>query len=258
MPGQTDPQTVEGTVAVASKTPVIEEIPFSPRFIAAEKGDEEKGRHRWEATRQWRRENNIDGLLHEPQPHFDIIKKNYPQYFHGKSKNGHCVYYERLGYVDFKTLKKSGLNMDQLLRHYMFITEFLWKVLEPSDSGRSITVLDVENFGFYDLTGDVTSFIRQAMAFAAAHYPERSAQIIVINVPGWFYMTWRAMSPMIDPVTKAKIRICNSSTSRDELLAAIDLDQLPSNYGGTSCALGESDEEKRLAQHVQSYLSGNN
>ncbi|CAK4086592.1 unnamed protein product [Aphanomyces euteiches] len=245
----------ESTIMKASAT--VEEIPFSPRFIAAEKGNLEKGRQRYEATLKWRRENRIDTLLYEPQPHFHIIKQNYPQYFHGKSKNGHRVYYERLGYVDFKTLKKSGLSMDQLLHHYMYITEFLWKILEPSDSGRSITVLDVANFGFFDLTGDVTSFIRQAMAFAGEHYPERSAQIIVINVPGWFNATYRAMSPLIDPVTKAKIRICTSSTATQELLAAIDIDQLPSNYGGTSCALGESEEERILAQHVERYLTNN-
>ncbi|RHY33328.1 hypothetical protein DYB32_001705 [Aphanomyces invadans] len=233
----------------------VSEIPFSPRFIAAEKGNAERGRQRYESTLSWRRDNRIDTLIDEPQVHFHLIKKNYPQYFHGKSKNGHRVYYEKLGSVNFKALKKSGLSMDQLLRHYMYITEYLWKVLDPSDNGRSITVFDVENFGFYDLTGDVTSFIRQAMAFAGEHYPERSAQIYVINVPAWFHITYRAMSAMIDPVTKAKIRVCTSGAATEELLASIDADQLPSNYGGTSCALGESDEEKMLAKHVNDRLS---
>jgi hypothetical protein len=77
-------KTEEEKPSETTETPSI--IPFSPRFIAAEKGNVEKGRQRYENTLKWRRENNIDQILREPQPHFHAIKKCYPQYFHGRSK----------------------------------------------------------------------------------------------------------------------------------------------------------------------------
>ncbi|CAK4717360.1 hypothetical protein LEN26_005914 [Aphanomyces euteiches] len=233
----------------------IQEIAFSPRFIAAEKGDEVKGRARFEKTLQWRRENRVDGLLYEPQPHFHLIKRNYPQYFHGKSIKGQCVYYEKVGKIDLKAMKAAGLTMDELMRHYIFLTEYMWTLLEPSDSGRSVTVLDVEGIGFYDFTGDVMDFVRQAMGFVGAHYPERSAQIFIVNVPSWFNMLWKVISPMIDPVTKEKIRICKGKAVKDELLKSIAEDQLPSDYGGGSVALGHSKEEIALAKHVDDILA---
>lgn len=183
-------------------------LPFSLRFIAAEKGDEEKGRQRYQNTLQWRREHSIDNILVTPHPTFGVIKQYYPQYFHGRSRAGQPVYYERPGKIDLAALKREGLSIEDLLRHYMYITEYLWRVIEPSDSGRSITVLDVTGIGMYDLGGEVLDFIKRASAFTGAHYPERSAHIFIINIPGWFNMIWRMVKPMIDPVTREKVRAC--------------------------------------------------
>ncbi|GMF64901.1 unnamed protein product [Phytophthora lilii] len=194
-------------------------IAFSPRFIAGEKGDVEKGRARYLRTLEWRKENDIDNILVTPHPNFEIIKKYYPQYFHGRTRDGLPVYYERPGKIDLPALKREGLSIDDLLRHYMYITEYLWRVVEPNDSGRSITVLDVTGIGMYDLGGEVLDFIKRASAFTGAHYPERSAHIFIINIPGWFNMIWRMVKPLIDPVTREKVRPHWSI----ELIAALEL-----------------------------------
>ncbi|OQR98714.1 SEC14 cytosolic factor [Achlya hypogyna] len=248
------PAAATATAVAPTRPAEIPELAFSPRFVAAEKGDEAKGRARYEATLQWRRENRVDGILYEEQPHFHLIKQCYPQYFHGRSKNGNCVYYEKLGKIDLKRLKGAGLNLDQLLRHYMYITEYLWLELEPSDTGRTISVLDAEGVGFYDLTGEVMEFVRRAMAFVSAHYPERSAQIFIVNVPTWFNVIWKGISPLVDPVTKEKIRICKGKMVKEELLKSIDIAELPSDYGGEGPALGESAEEQRLAAYVDQFM----
>ncbi|KAF1772849.1 PH domain-like [Phytophthora cactorum] len=224
-------------------------IAFSPRFIAGEKGDEEKGRARYLATLEWRKENNIDNILVTPHPNFETIKKYYPQYFHGRTRDGLPVYYERPGKIDLPALKREGLSIDDLLRHYMYITEYLWRVVEPDDSGRSITVLDVTGIGMYDLGGEVLDFIKRASAFTGAHYPERSAHIFIINIPGWFNMIWRMVKPMIDPVTREKVHMLKGSAILKELETLIDLENIPSDFGGEGVALGDSDEEHALAAH---------
>ncbi|CEG41519.1 sec14 cytosolic [Plasmopara halstedii] len=229
-------------------------IAFSPRFIAGEKGDEEKGRARYLATLKWRKENNIDNILVTPHPNFEIIKRSYPQYFHGRTRDGHPVYYERPGKIDLPALKREGLSIDDLLRHYMYITEYLWRVVEPNDLGRSITVLDVSGIGMYDLGGEVLDFIKRASAFTGEHYPERSAHIFIINIPGWFNMIWRMVKPMIDPVTREKVHMLKGSAILKELETLIDLENIPSDFGGESVALGDSEEEHALAAHVKKYL----
>ncbi|KAL3667457.1 hypothetical protein V7S43_007679 [Phytophthora oleae] len=227
---------------------------FSPRFIAGEKGDEEKGRARFLATLEWRKENNIDDILVTPHPNFEVIKKYYPQYFHGKTRDGLPVYYERPGKIDLAALKREGLSIDDLLRHYMYITEYLWRVVEPNDSGRSITVLDVTGIGMYDLGGEVLDFIKRASAFTGDHYPERSAHIFIINIPGWFNMIWRMVKSLIDPVTREKVHMLKGSAILKELETLIDLENIPSDFGGEGVALGDSEEEHALAAHVDKYL----
>jgi hypothetical protein len=78
------------------------EIP--QRFIAGCKGNMEEAARRWSATAEWRMKEHIDSLLDIPQHKFSQIKSNYPQYVHGRAKNGHYVYYERPGLADFNVL----------------------------------------------------------------------------------------------------------------------------------------------------------
>ncbi|CAI5733066.1 unnamed protein product [Hyaloperonospora brassicae] len=230
-------------------------IAFSPRFIAAEKGDVAKGRARYLATLEWRKSSGIDDILVRPHPNFEIIKKYYPQYFHGRSREGLPVYYERPGKIDLAALKREGLSMDDLLRHYTYVTEYLWRVVEPDDAGRSITVLDVTGIGMYDLGGEVLDFIKRASAFTGAHYPERSAHILIINIPGWFNMVWRIVKPVIDPVTREKVHMLKGGSAiLRELEKLIDIRNIPSDFGGESAALGDSMEEQALATHVKKYL----
>ncbi|POM78364.1 SEC14 cytosolic factor [Phytophthora palmivora] len=239
---ETEAQAISGPIA------------FSPRFIAGEKGDVEKGHARYLVTLEWRKENDIDNILVTPHPNFDIIKKYYPQYFHGRTRDGQPVYYERPGKIDLPALKREGLSIDDLLRHYMYMTEYLWRVVEPSDSGRSITVLDVTGIGMYDLGGEVLDFIKRASAFTGAHYPERSAHIFIINIPGWFNMIWRMVKPLIDPVTREKVHMLKGSAILKELETLIDSENIPSDFGGDGVALGDSEEERALAVHVNKYL----
>lgn len=63
------------------------------RFIAAEKGNTVKARNRYLKTMQWRKAERVDDILMEMHPHFTTIKKYYPQYFHGRSRE--VMYYSR-------------------------------------------------------------------------------------------------------------------------------------------------------------------
>ena len=158
--------------------------------------------------------------------------------------------------MDQQSLHKAqGVTLADLLRHYMFISEFLWTYLEPSEDGRVISVLDVDGMGLSDVGGEVLDFIRGASGMCGRHYPERSLCIFVVNVPRWFNMAWRIVRPFLDPVTLEKVRIVRGASKvRDALLERIAPSELPKEYGGESQdALGESPQEQ-LLWHV--YRNG--
>lgn len=221
------------------------------RFLLAANGDVAEGRRRYAATAEWRRRERIDSILHEPHPNFDLIKRHYPHFFHLRGKRNEPVYYESPAKMNLEALKAAGLSMADLLRHYAFLTEFMWSSnVEPSDEGKSIYVIDLDGIRLQDFVGDVVRFVKSAADFTSKHYPERSGNIFVVNVPRWFNVIWRVVKPVVDPVTLEKIQILprgDDEGIRLALLEKIPLENIPPEYGGGSVPLGYSPEERKLA-----------
>jgi hypothetical protein len=56
------------------------------------------------------------------------------------------VYYERLGKHDTEGMKKSDFGMDEWIHLFVFLSEFLWRVLDPSEDGQLVSVYDFDGF----------------------------------------------------------------------------------------------------------------
>jgi len=228
--------------------PAPTELP--ERFLGAGKGDPVEGQRRYEETLKWRQEYDMNFVLRKPCPNFEICKKSFTGYFHLRGKENEPVWYEHSTKVKLKELRKEGVDCDELVKYYAMITEFGWQYLEPDDSAKSITVLDLDGLGMMDFVGDVVDFTRKASNFTGQHYPERSKYILVINVPSWFQIIWKVVSTFVDEVTQKKIKILkkNKQEILDAMKEIIPIENIPPEYGGTSMPLGESPEEKKLVE----------
>ena len=230
-------------------------IDYPIRYLRAAKGDPIHGRERYESTMAWRKQERMDTILDEPFIYFQMVKKYYPHFYHLRGKNNEPVYYESPAKTDLKKLKKAGMKMDDLLRYYALVTEYMWKRIEPSEEGKSIYVIDLDGIRVMDFVGDVIDFVKKTSSFTAAHYPERSGTIFVINVPSWFNIIWKVVSPMADEVTRRKIRILRGKENiLNDLLTRIDMDNIPCDYGGQSMPLGQSPEEIMFAADMMENL----
>jgi hypothetical protein len=56
------------------------------RYIIGCNGDEAEAKRRWAATLAWRERENIDGILQEPQPFYDVCKQGFPTFLFGSDK----------------------------------------------------------------------------------------------------------------------------------------------------------------------------
>ena len=233
-------------------------IPF--RFIRATKGDITAARARWADTCSWRKEWGMDEVLHKPHPHVELIKRYYPHHFHLRGKKNECCYYERPPKMNLTELKKEGLQIEDLLKHYAICCEFMWTEIEDSEEGKSIYVIDLDGIGIRDFAGEVVDFVKRASSFTGAHYPERSGSIYVINVPSWFSVIWNVVKPMVDDVTKKKISIMRygKEAITKALMEKIDIENIPPEYGGKSMPLGQSPEEIKFMEHFAKLNNGSN
>ncbi|OQR85368.1 hypothetical protein ACHHYP_11908 [Achlya hypogyna] len=219
--------------------------PVPQRYLNAVKGDPAAALVRWQDTLSWRKVERIDGILDEPMPFFRLIKDNYPHYYHKRGLHNEPVYYEKPGKINLKVLRGEGVTLENLLRNYTMISEFLWRVVEKDDNQKCITVIDVDGIGMADFAGEVVDYIRKASSFTGQHYPERCAYIFVVNVPMWFNMIWKVVQGMIDEVTREKVTIVRGKSAIFEaLVKRIPVENIPAEYGGQS--EGRSPEEEVL------------
>jgi len=252
--GVVGPNTTRNSNGVTTLTET--EIP--DRYLRGCQGDMVEATKRWKETLQWRAEQNVDQILVEKQPHFRLIKECYPHFLHRRDKHGHPIYYELLGKIDLKALKAAGVTIDEMLRYYIFLTEYIWSVVEPDfEYGALVSILDVEGVGLFDLKGDALEFLKGAAKVVQQHYVERSSRLFIVNAPSWFSMMWKIIAPMLNENTRKKISILSSKDQTKALLELIDPQSLPARYGGEdSLELGKSPEEMEFRQYADDVNDG--
>jgi hypothetical protein len=151
-------------------------------------------------------------------------------------------------------LKSSGASVDELVKHYIYMTEYCWKVLMPHENQKTITVFDVDNLGMRDLKGDVMAFIKRTTKIIQLHYPERSQVILVINAPAWFSFVFKLIKPMLTPQTIAKVKIFSKAETLIGMQEFIEIAQIPAMYGGMlqeQVGSGNEEETWRSAEDKQ-------
>ena len=178
-----------------------------------------------------------------------IFCRNYTQYLHKHDKLGHPLYFEKIGSINMPQLKKVGVTLDTLFKHYLFAMEFALKyaahqicpcdACAASETQKMCIVLDARGIGMRDMGGEVFEFVRRCTGAMQRHYPQRSFKIFIVNVPSWFGMAWKGMKPLLNEATRAKTNILTESETASGLLEFIDAESLPVEYGGTcSCSGG--------------------
>ena len=116
---------------------------------------------------------------------FEMVKRNYPHYFHLRGKNGEPVFFESPAKTNLAALRAGGMDLPGPVRHYAMVTEFQWQFIETNDFARSITVFDLEGIRMTDFVGECVEYVKMCSRFTGQHYPERAGHVIVINVPRW-------------------------------------------------------------------------
>ena len=161
------------------------------RFIKGTKSLGEAAR-RWIATCDWREQNDIANLRLSKQPCFNFVKSNYPHYIHKQARNGMYCYYERPGLADFGNLitNQEGHTPADIVRHYSFITEYIWEVLDTEPEAKMVSIWDCTGVKMSDLSGGpyasrTRNLMKATMATMQQHYPERSGKLFIVNAPSW-------------------------------------------------------------------------
>lgn len=183
------------------------------------------------------------------------VNKYYPQFYHKTDKvstpsipavifpshrihqDGRPIYVERLGLLDVKALYAITTQERQLQRLVYEYEKSLTERLPACSKavGHPVetfcTILDLQNVSLSNFYR-VKDYVMAASSIGQDRYPETMGKFYIINAPWAFSTVWAFIKPWLDEVTVAKIDILGSGY-KDKLLAQINPENLPKEFGGT-------------------------
>ena len=155
---------------------------------------------------------NLKNILNTPQMSFHDIKDNYLQGFIGWNVKKDCLLeIELLGQfpASYKQITSKGISEDQILDHLLFTYLYAFKHMDnrPLPHGKTIKILDLDGLAMSHLKTPGFKFITRAGAEIATMFPQRLHKCFVVNVPGWWSMAWRLISPMIPEKVRKQMHL---------------------------------------------------
>mmetsp|Transcript_6587 Transcript_6587/g.18912 ORF Transcript_6587/g.18912 Transcript_6587/m.18912 type:complete len:462 (+) Transcript_6587:148-1533(+) len=172
-----------------------------------------------ENTVKWRKENDIDTILARPHSKFDISKAVFPHYFCGRDNTQHVILLQRPGLMNVKLAHKNGLTGEELLFHYIYVMEYLWRIVDPAPQATMTSIIDLTDMNISILRK--REQLRIGSLFLStmdAHFPQRSYKTFLINAPKWFGALYKLASPLLRESTKEKIMILTKGKEQDNIL----------------------------------------
>ncbi|KAH8951067.1 hypothetical protein BDL97_09G006800 [Sphagnum fallax] len=170
---------------------------------------------------EWRASFLPNGYILESEISGELNAKK--SYLQGQDRKGHPI----LLILGCKHVPNKE-DFEEFKRFIVYAIEKAIKVA-PAD-GKLVGIIDLKDYGFKNL--DSRGFIA-GFDILQSHYPQRVEKLFMVNVPLIFNGLWKVVSPFIKDAVREKIVFVDNKKLQETLLADIDADQLPSDYGGS-------------------------
>ncbi|PWN39153.1 CRAL/TRIO domain-containing protein [Ceraceosorus guamensis] len=184
-----------------------------PRYARASKWDLENAKKRISETLYWRRSYRPE--LISPDEVVEEAKTG-KQVLSGFDKDGRPVLY----------LRPGRENTTPSPRQIRFLVYALERSLDIAPEGVETLTIIIDYKSATQASNPSLSQALKVLNILQAHYVERMGRAFVCNVPWYLNAFFSAISPFLDPATRAKIRF------NAKLEEFVDLDLLDAEFGG--------------------------
>ncbi|KAF9114312.1 hypothetical protein BGX27_011213 [Mortierella sp. AM989] len=199
------------------------------RFLRARKWNVEKAMEMLILALEWRITMGVDEIVQESE---DSIEAKYPGFLE-QLKSGKVIFRGRdrqgrpLCLLDPSFHHPHAQSQQAIEKLAIYVIETGRLMMTPPTETISV-VFNMTNFSMSNMDWPTTKFFIHA---AEACYPELLGVCLVHKAPWIFGALWKAISPMIDPAIRAKIKFTHN---HHDLVEFIERDQLMHNkaYNG--------------------------
>lgn len=241
-----------------SKYPDIIRYDTAKRFLVG-LDSESKAYHGLLKMVEFWKNHALEHALTNHLPAFESMKRNYPHGLIGWSSKSDClIEFEAMGkWPDaYKAIIAEGFTEEDILQHLLFCYLFTFERIDnrPWPKGKTVKIMDIEGLQMSHLGQPGFKFITNIANVLAIMFPQRMHQCIFVNVPSWWSMAWRVMSPMIPEKVRSQMQMFGRNSpdkAKKALLEWIDEDSLPTKYGGKNDSF-DSEYENELVNYARS------
>lgn len=229
------------------------------RFLRARDFDVNMAKKMVVESLLWRKQHNVDKILHEfvPSP---ILLKYFPGGWHHNDIQGRPLFILCLGKMDIKGLLRS-IGLEAIVRFTLSICEQgLLKTAEATNRlGKPISawtlLVDLEGLSMRHLWRPGVQCLSRIIETLEAHYPECLGKVLITRAPRVFPILWTLVSPFIDVNTRKKFELYASNQVLQELARYIPQEFLPDFLGGPCPFENGTNKEESLVVPKSEYLS---
>ncbi|KAG0367821.1 hypothetical protein BGZ54_003196 [Gamsiella multidivaricata] len=209
------------------------------RFLRARKWNVEKAMEMLILALEWRISMGVDEVVQESE---EALEAKYPGFLE-QLKTGKVIFrgHDRQGrplcLLDPSLHNQHAQSHQAVQKLSIYVIETARMMLRPPVETISV-VFDMSSFSMSNMDWPTTKFFIHA---AEACYPELLGVCVVHKAPWIFGALWKAISPMLDPVIRAKIKFTNNRKDLEEFIAPDQLmkgkayegeDDVPYQYVG--------------------------
>ncbi|CAM0872523.1 unnamed protein product [Alopecurus aequalis] len=169
----------------------------------------------------WKRAAKPNGSITEDEVRNELAQEKL--YVQGHDKMGRPMVYL---FGARHLAAKRDLN--EFKRYVVYILENTCTKL-PVGQEKFASVVDLRGFGYANY--DIRAMLA-ALDIMQNNYPERLGRVFLIHVPYVFMTAWKMVYPFIDDNTKKKFVFVADRDLDATLRDAIDVSQLPEEFGG--------------------------
>ncbi|GMR61033.1 hypothetical protein PMAYCL1PPCAC_31228 [Pristionchus mayeri] len=215
------------------------------RFLRAREFDVPKAKEMILTSLLWRKQHNVDQILHEWQRPA-VVKQFFPGCWHHSDRGGRPLYLLRLGLLDMKGLLRS-IGMQNVVKLCLSTCEEGLNRAEEATKALGVPIscwsalLDLDGLSMRHLWRPGVQALLKIIEIVEAHYPETMGQVLVVRAPRVFPVLWTLISPFIDETTRNKFVICGGENMTEEMKKFLDDQHIPDFLDGpclSECGTG--------------------
>jgi CRAL/TRIO domain len=206
------------------------------RFFIANSGDLDRAEKQFRKMVSWRKQHDVDRILHFYQPPTDLVNHYPGAVLQGLDKVGDPIFVSRVGVTDAAgMLRRYG--HDEMIKHAIWLRELLctgpWIQQHEQTNNRpvkcAIVIEDVDQLQLLNIIYNrpLLSLYAEIMRLDQDNYPEAAKKIFILRAPVLFRLVWNIVQHFFDANVREKMMFTSQSNYMQVLAEYVDLSVLP-------------------------------